>query len=127
VTFESGVLFGYDEANVTADADKKLTELTEILNKYPDTYVLVEGHTDAAGSENYNEKLSKRRAQAVAKSLKRKGLDNSRIKTAWYGEAQPKVANDTESNMAKNRRVEFAIYANEELKKQAQEEAVSKK
>jgi outer membrane protein OmpA-like peptidoglycan-associated protein len=126
VTFESGVLFGHDESNVTTDADKKLADLSEILNKYPDTYVLVEGHTDASGADNYNDKLSKRRAQSVARALKSKGVDNSRIKTAWYGEEQPKFPNDTQDNMAKNRRVEFAIYANEQLKKQAQEEAVTK-
>src|SRR5215204_6582840 len=62
VTFETGVLFGYDRDDLTTDARKKLGDLAEILNKYPDTYVLVEGHTDATGTNDYNMDLSRRRA-----------------------------------------------------------------
>lgn len=123
VTFESGVLFGFDQSNVSSEAAQKLADLAEILNKYPDTYVLVEGHTDSKGADDYNMDLSKRRAEAVASSLRNKNVSSSRIKTASYGKQQPKYPNDTEANMAKNRRVEFAIYANEELIRQAQEEA----
>lgn len=125
VTFESGVLFGYDQSRVTADAEIKLAELSEILNKYPDTYLLIEGHTDSKGTDSYNSGLSKRRAQTVAETLKAKNVNSSRIKTAWYGENQPKFPNDTDANMAKNRRVEFAIYANEKLIKEAQQEAAN--
>ena len=127
VTFEEGVLFGYDKFNVTPSAEKKLSELATILNKYPDTYVLIEGHTDATGTDDYNESLSKKRAEAVSDELREKDVINKRIQTAWYGELQPKYSNDTEANRAKNRRVEFAIYASEELIKQAKEEAVSKR
>jgi len=123
VTFDSGVLFDYDKSVVSQDAEKKLSDLSDILNKYPDTYVLVEGHTDATGTDAYNQSLSQRRAQAVAADLRTKKVVDSRIKTAWYGESQPKFPNDTEENRAKNRRVEFAIYANEQLKKDAKEEA----
>ncbi len=127
VTFEEGVLFGYDKFNVTSSAEKKLDELAAILNKYPDTYVLIEGHTDATGTDDYNQSLSRKRAEAVSDELREKNVKNQRIQTAWYGEAQPKYSNDTEANRAKNRRVEFAIYASEELIKQAKEEAVSKR
>jgi outer membrane protein OmpA-like peptidoglycan-associated protein len=123
VTFDSGVLFDYDKSTVSNDAQKKLADLSDILNKYPDTYVLVEGHTDASGGDAYNQSLSQRRAQAVAADLRAKNVSDSRIKTAWYGESQPKFPNDTEENRAKNRRVEFAIYANEQLKKDAKEQA----
>lgn len=126
VTFEEGVLFGYDKADISGNAEKKLTELANILNKYPDTYVLVEGHTDATGSDAYNTSLSKRRAEAVSDELREKNVKNNRIRTAWYGEGQPKYSNETEGDRAKNRRVEFAIYASEELIKQAKQEAVSK-
>lgn len=126
VTFEEGVLFGYDKFNVTEPAEKKLDQLAEILNKYPDTYVLIEGHTDATGSDEYNRSLSQKRAQAVSDELREKNVVGKRIKTAWYGEGQPKYSNDTEANRAKNRRVEFAIYASEELIKQAKQEASSK-
>jgi outer membrane protein OmpA-like peptidoglycan-associated protein len=127
VTFEEGVLFAYDKYNVTNNAEKTLEELANILNKYPDTYVLVEGHTDATGSDQYNLSLSQKRADAVSDELRERDVKSNRIKTAWYGEAQPKYSNDTESNRAKNRRVEFAIYANEDLIKEAKQEAVSKR
>lgn len=127
VTFEEGVLFGYDKSDVTATAEKKLDQLAGILNKYPDTYVLIEGHTDATGTDEYNLSLSQRRAQAVSGELKEKNVANKRIKTAWYGETQPKYSNDTEADRAKNRRVEFAIYASEELIKEAKQQAVSKR
>lgn len=126
VTFEEGVLFAYDKSDISGNADQKLTELANILNKYPDTYVLVEGHTDATGSDAYNTSLSKRRAEAVSDELRTKNVKNNRIRTAWYGEAQPKYSNGTEGDRAKNRRVEFAIYASEELIKQAKQEADSK-
>ena len=123
VTFESGVLFGFDKSQVSIAAEKQLTELAQILNKYPDTYLLVEGHTDAAGTDEYNMGLSQRRAEAVANVLKQKNISGSRIKTKWYGETQPKYSNDTEEDKAKNRRVELAIYANEKLIEEAKKEA----
>jgi len=123
VTFDSGVLFGYDKSELTQEAVTKLNELSGILNKYPDTYVLVEGHTDSKGSETYNMDLSKRRAKAVAAYLRENNVMESRIRTAAYGESQPKFNNDSEENMAKNRRVEFAIYANEKLINEAKREA----
>ena len=126
VTFEEGVLFAYDKSDVTSAAQAKLDQLAEILNKYPDTYVLVEGHTDATGSDDYNLSLSRRRAEAVSDELREKDVRTKRIRTTWYGEAQPKYSNETESDRAKNRRVEFAIYASEELIKDAKQEALSK-
>lgn len=123
VTFDSGVLFALDSDDISPDAKTKLLELGEILNKYPDTYILVEGHTDASGSSSHNNKLSKRRAESVSTFLEENNIDDSRIKTEWYGEEQPKYANDNSTNMAKNRRVEFAIYANEEMVEKANEQA----
>lgn len=114
VTFDSGVLFPTDGSIVSAGAQGKLNELAGILAKYPDTYVLVEGHTDATGTATYNQKLSKRRSIAVSKYLEQHNVNESRIKSAWYGEEQPKYPNDSDSNMSQNRRVEFAIFANEE-------------
>jgi outer membrane protein OmpA-like peptidoglycan-associated protein len=123
VTFETGVLFAYDSDDLSADARKKLGDLANILNKYPDTYVLVEGHTDATGTDDYNMDLSRRRASSVASYLKTVNVKDQRIQTKWYGESQPKVSNDTEAGRAKNRRVEFAIYANEKMVKEAKKEA----
>jgi outer membrane protein OmpA-like peptidoglycan-associated protein len=123
VTFDSGVLFGHDQEELSSEAEVKLNDLAGILNKYPDTYILIEGHTDASGDEDYNKKLSKRRAESVEDYLESKAVDNSRVRTKWYGEDQPKYPNDNSANMAKNRRVEFAIYANEDLINKAQQQA----
>jgi outer membrane protein OmpA-like peptidoglycan-associated protein len=123
VTFDSGVLFQLDKSEVSSAAQGKLNDLATILNKYPDTYILIEGHTDSSGSTAHNKTLSKRRADAVAEYVQSKSVASSRVRTKWYGEAQPKYSNDTAENMAKNRRVEFAIYANEKLINEAQQEA----
>lgn len=123
VTFDSGVLFGYDQSFLTGDAQTKIRELSAILNKYPDTYILIEGHTDSKGSASYNQSLSEKRAESVAAYLDAQQIKTSRIRTTWYGETQPKFSNDTESDRAKNRRVEFAIYANEKMVEDAKKEA----
>lgn len=125
VTFESGVLFDTDQSRVTASSETKLSDLAAILNKYPDTYILIEGHTDSSGSTSHNKTLSKNRADAVADYLQGRSVADQRIRTKWYGETQPKFPNDTKENMAKNRRVEFAIYANENLIEQAEREAAA--
>lgn len=126
VTFDSGVLFAHDSEQLNAESKEKLNQLADILNKYPDTYILVEGHTDASGADAYNNKLSKRRANSVSDYLETVNIDNSRVRTKWYGEEQPKFPNDTQENMAKNRRVEFAIYANEQMKENAEEQATAR-
>lgn len=125
VTFESGVLFGVDRDDLGADARKKLTDLASILNKYPDTYVLIEGHTDNTGTDAHNDDLSRRRATSVATYLKEEEIKSQRIITKWYGESQPKYSNDTDDDRSKNRRVEFAIYANEKMINDAKKEAGS--
>lgn len=123
VTFESGVLFGVDRDDLGTDARKKLTDLASILNKYPDTYLLIEGHTDNTGTDEHNDDLSRRRATSVATYLKGEDIKSQRIITKYYGESQPKYSNDTEEDRSKNRRVEFAIYANEKMVNDAKKEA----
>lgn len=123
VTFDSGVLFDVDRSTISAAAQTKLNDLASILNKYPDTYILIEGHTDSSGSTSHNKTLSKSRADAVANFIEAKSVADSRVRTKWYGETQPKYSNTTADNMAKNRRVEFAIYANEKLINEAEAEA----
>ena len=123
VTFETGVLFGYDRDDLTTEARQRLTDLSKILNKYPDTYLLVEGHTDATGTDTYNMDLSRRRATSVATYMKTEDIRDQRIITKWYGESQPKYSNDTDTDRSKNRRVEFAIYANEKMVNDAKKEA----
>lgn len=122
VTFESGVLFSVDQSAINPSAQSKIKNLAEVFTKYPDSYILIEGHTDASGSADHNMELSERRAKAVAEFLKAQNVASERIKTAWYGENQPKFPNDTEANKAQNRRVEFAIYANEALIEKAKKQ-----
>jgi outer membrane protein OmpA-like peptidoglycan-associated protein len=123
VTFNSGVLFGFDKSDLTSTAQTNIKQLATILNKYPDTYVRVEGHTDTTGTDAYNNALSERRANAVATYLKAQGVAASRVQTFWYGSKQPVVPNNSDANKAKNRRVEFSIYANDKMKSDAKKEA----
>ncbi|SDF13788.1 OmpA family protein [Chitinophaga filiformis] len=123
VTFASGVLFGFDKSDLTAQAQTNIKELATILNKYPDTYVRVEGHTDTTGTYDYNMKLSERRAIAVSNFLKAQGVAANRVQPYWYGATQPKVPNTTDENKAKNRRVEFSIFANDKMKSDAKKES----
>ncbi|AHM59146.1 outer membrane protein/peptidoglycan-associated (lipo)protein [Flammeovirgaceae bacterium 311] len=120
VTFEGGILFAFDKEDLTPTAKQNIRELAETLRKYPDTNVLIEGHTDDKGADDYNQRLSERRAQAVAQYVTAQGVSSSRITTRGYGETQPLASNDSEAGRAQNRRVEVAIFANEQLKDKAQ-------
>jgi len=123
ITFDSGILFDVNKASLKEKSKADLANLAVILQKYEDTNVLLEGHTDDTGTEEYNLDLSRLRAQSVANNLASGGVNASRFTIMGYGEEQPIADNTTESGRALNRRVEVAIYANEELKKIAQEKA----
>ena len=125
VTFDekSGVYFATDKYNINPESQTTLNKLADIFKEYPQTNVLVEGHTDNTGSDSYNLTLSKNRAQAVTGYLVENGIDRGRFTTKWYGESQPKYDNSTAEGRAKNRRVELAIVASEELKEQAKQQA----
>lgn len=123
ITFSSGILFDVDQSTVKGQYRTELTELSRILNKYGDTNILLVGYTDSTGSEDYNLGLSKRRAASVADYLASQNVNRGRFTTEGYGEAQPVATNDTAAGRAQNRRVEVAIWANEKLKKVAQEKA----
>lgn len=120
LTFESGILYGFDSYDLTPASQESVLELARILNEYPDTNVMVEGHTDNKGSAEYNKGLSERRANSVANYLKMQGVDGDRISTRGMGLENPVESNETETGRAKNRRVEIAIWANEELKEKAE-------
>ncbi|MBO2545093.1 OmpA family protein [Salegentibacter sp. BDJ18] len=128
VTFDesSGVYFDTEKYNINAKSQQTLNKLADIFKEYPDSNILVEGHTDDTGSETYNLTLSKNRAQAVTNYLTNQGLSSGRFETKWYGESQPKYDNETAEGRAKNRRVELAIVANEELKEEARKQAEQK-
>jgi len=119
VTFNSGILFGSNSSTLTAAAAGNIDELAATLQKYADTNVVVEGHTDSSGSDAINQPLSQRRAQAVANELTAKGVDTSRITATGYGSSQPVGDNSTVAGKAANRRVEVAIFANDKMQKAA--------
>ena len=104
-----GVYFDFNKATITSNSKIALDKLVKIFNEYPETNILVEGHTDDKGTDSYNLSLSQKRADAVGDYLKNQGIASSRLTIKWYGEAQPKVTNDTEEGRAINRRVEFTI------------------
>ena len=120
ITFESGILFDTAKSDLQPAAQTNLQSLATVLNKYADTKVLIEGHTDSDGTEDYNLDLSKRRAQSVANYLAGLSVDATRLTTMGYGEMQPVASNETSEGKHANRRVEIAIMANEELKKKAE-------
>jgi len=113
------LLFKINSAELSEDAKQELKKMSGILTKYDDTQILLEGHTDDTGSDQLNMRLSEQRAEAVSSFLKSQNLPSSRLKTKWYGETQPKYPNDNEANREKNRRVELAIYADKDMKKDA--------
>jgi len=121
ITFSSGIMFDVDKAGLKDQYRGELSELSTILNKYEDTNILLEGHTDSTGSEEYNLDLSKKRAQSVSNYLATQNVNPARFTIMGYGESQPIASNETVEGMAQNRRVEVAIYGNEKLKKVAME------
>lgn len=126
VTFDenSGVHFDTNLYNITSSSEVMLTKLANILKEYPDTKVLVVGHTDSSGSAGYNMSLSEKRAHSVTNYfINNKGLSSSRFTTTWFGEDQPIATNSTVEGRAKNRRVNIAIVPNDKMKADAKREA----
>ena len=119
---ESIVNFAFDKSDLTPTAKANLDKLAEVLSNNPDTNINIYGHTDSRGSDEYNQSLSDRRAAAVKSYLVSKGVASSRLFTMGVGEKEPVASNETEAGRAKNRRVEFAITANQEMIKDAQKE-----
>ena len=103
-TFKSEMMFGFDSATLKPGAYAEIGRVADILAKYPQTTIRVEGHTDSRGAEDYNQKLSEKRAESVKNAMVQKSVAPSRISTIGYGEAQPISSND-----AINRRVNIVI------------------
>ncbi|MEO6723060.1 MAG: OmpA family protein [Ferruginibacter sp.] len=123
---KAGVYFQTNMFDITSNSKLALDKLVKVFNSYPETNILVEGHTDDVGTDAYNETLSEKRAKAVGNYLKAAGIAGSRLTIKWYGETQPKVENSSDANRAENRRVEFAITANDKMKQEAAREAANK-
>ena len=120
ITFNSGLLFNVNSSQLSPTTQQNLRELAATLNKYEDTNILIEGHTDNTGSDDHNQKLSEERAKSVASFLGAQNVKNSRITTTGYGESQPVADNNSDSGRDQNRRVEVAIFANKKMKKWAE-------
>jgi outer membrane protein OmpA-like peptidoglycan-associated protein len=121
MTFNSGLLFQVNSSALSEAARTNLEKVAGVFVKYPETNILIEGHTDDTGTPEYNMELSKKRAYSVSNYLSSKGVATSRMNVKWYGESQPKVPNTTDANRTQNRRVEVAITANEQMKQEAKE------
>lgn len=120
ITFDSGILFDLNSYKLKEDARNNIKELARVLQKYNDTDILIEGHTDNTGTNEYNQKLSEQRANAVGDYAKTLGVSGTRMSISGYGETQPEQDNATESGRRANRRVEIAIMANKKLKRAAE-------
>lgn len=121
ITFDSGILFGFDSSELRDQARENLATLATSLNDMEDDAILmVAGHTDSTGSETYNQALSERRAASAANYLIQQGMDPGKIQTLGLGESEPVASNETDAGQAQNRRVEVAVYASEEYRERVQ-------
>lgn len=118
---ENMVNFAFNKSDLQPLAKANLDKLAEILINNPDTNINIYGYTDSKGTDEYNLSLSDRRAASVKAYLISKGIASSRMNTMGMGEASPIASNDTEAGRAQNRRVEFAITANEKMINEAQQ------
>lgn len=127
VTFDenSGVYFDTNKSDVNAASQETLNKLVKILAEYPETNVVIVGHTDSSGSNAYNMTLSEKRAKSVTQFFISQGLASSRFTTQWFGEEKPEYDNSTFEGRAKNRRVNVVIVPNETMKEQAKQQAGS--
>lgn len=117
---ENSVNFEFAKAALTSAAKTNLDKLVPVFNSYADTDIKIYGYTDSKGADEYNLKLSQQRADAVKNYLVSKGLVVSRFEVVGMGEADPIGDNETDAGRAQNRRVEFAILANEKMVQDAQ-------
>ena len=123
VEFNEKILFAFSKSDLGDSAKQNLGKLVTILNQYPNTNIEIQGHTDSRGTDEYNMGLSLRRANAVRDYLVAQGISASRLTTRGFGESAPAYSNDTPEGMAQNRRVEFLITANDQMKADAKEKA----
>jgi outer membrane protein OmpA-like peptidoglycan-associated protein len=109
VTMSDAVLFGVNSAGLKPEAKQTVGQMADVMIRYPETDILVKGHTDSTGSERYNQELSERRAKAVKNYLIDKGVSGSRVTSIGFGETMPVASNATLGGRQKNRRVEIEI------------------
>ena len=123
VTFDSGILFGFNSSKLSDESKETLTKFATAMKDMEQTDITIYGHTDNVGSEEANQKVSAKRADAVAEYLKKCGMSKDRLITKGMSFSMPVASNDTEEGRAQNRRVEIYITANQEMVKEAIESA----
>lgn len=123
VKFDSGILFDVAKSELKDAARTNIQNLAATMKNNPETNIMVIGHTDADGADNYNYTLSEQRAAAVKSFTMAQGISSSRLTTVGKGEAEPIADNSTASGKAQNRRVEIVIVANDALKNEARQNA----
>jgi outer membrane protein OmpA-like peptidoglycan-associated protein len=111
VSVKNDVLFDFNSAGLRSASRDSLTQMADVFQKYPNTTLRVEGHTDSIGSAAYNQTLSQRRANSVASYLENIGVNSSRIDAVGYGKSQPRATNSTAAGRQLNRRVEIHVLA----------------
>ncbi len=119
VTFDSGILFPFDSAELTSQAQTNLRKLSDSLQSEARTNVMIVGHTDSDGTDAYNQQLSERRGRSASDYLASHGVMSSRLQSRGRGEAEPIASNGADEGKRQNRRVEVAIYANEAWRDEA--------
>jgi outer membrane protein OmpA-like peptidoglycan-associated protein len=120
---ENAVRFDTNKSTLTSTAKANLDKLVPVFNEYPDTDIQIYGYTDSSGADDYNLKLSQQRAASVKSYLSGKGLASTRFNTSGLGEADPIASNETVDGKSQNRRVEFAITANDKMVNDAKKES----
>lgn len=120
---ENAIRFDFDKSSLTPQAKTNLNKLMKVFKENPNTNINIFGYTDNVGSENYNLTLSKNRANTVRNYLVSNGLAAGRLETQGLGMADPIASNETSEGRGQNRRVEFAITANEKMTREAKEKA----
>lgn len=120
---ENSVNFDLNKSSLTSTAKANLDKLVPVFKDYSETNIIIYGHTDSSGDDAYNMNLSVDRAQSVKQYLSSKGLSSSRFEIVGMGETEPIESNETTSGRAKNRRVEFAILANDKMIEDAEKQS----
>lgn len=109
VTFKSDVLFDVNSAALKPGSHDEISRVAQVLNQYPQTTLMIAGHTDSTGSDAHNQQLSERRAMAVKNALAGQGVNPARMTTVGYGKTRPIADNSTEYGRQLNRRVQITI------------------
>jgi len=120
---ENAVRFDTSKSTLTATAKANLDKLVPVFQSYADTDIVIYGYTDSSGKIEFNQTLSEQRAASVKAYLASKGLNTARFTTTGLGIADPIASNETAEGKSQNRRVEFAITANDKMVQDAKKQA----